>query len=59
MPDLVRRDVLSKKAWLVRYSDDDPNQIELEHPTDFESQLGPDSLAGYGAVEIVLTKILD
>jgi hypothetical protein len=59
MPDFVRRDDLSKKAWLVRYSDDDPNRIEAEYPTEFDSKLGRDSLSGYGAVEIVLTKLLD
>ena len=58
MPDFVRRDDLSKKAWLVRYSDDDPNRIEAEYPTEFSSELGRDSLSGYGAVEIVLTKLL-
>jgi hypothetical protein len=58
MPDFVRRDDLSKKAWLVRYSDDDPNRIEAEHPTDFDSKLGRDSLSGYGAVETLLTKLL-
>jgi hypothetical protein len=58
MPDLIRRDELSKKAWLVHYSDDDPNYIEAEYPTDFESKLGRDSMSGYGAVEFVLTKLL-
>jgi hypothetical protein len=58
MPDFVRRDDLSRKAWLVRYSDDDPNRIMGEYPTDFDSKLGRDSLSGYGAVEIVLTKLL-
>jgi len=58
MPDFVRRDDLSKKAWLVRYSDDDPNRIETEYPIDFDSNLGRDTLSGYGAVEIVLTKLL-
>jgi hypothetical protein len=58
MPDFVRRDDLSKKAWLVRYADDDPNRIVGEYPTDFDSSLERDSLSGYGAVEIVLTKLL-
>jgi len=58
MPDFVRRDELSKQAWLVRYSDDDPTQIETEHPTDYDSKLGRDSLSGYGAVEIKLAKLL-
>jgi hypothetical protein len=58
MPDFLRRDDLSKKAWLVRYCDDDPNLIDVEHPTDFDSKIPRDSLVGYGAVEIVLTKRL-
>lgn len=58
MPDFVRRDDLSRKAWLVRYSDDDPSLIEEEHPTGFDSKLERDSVYGYGAVEIVLTKLL-
>jgi hypothetical protein len=58
MPDFVRRDELSRRAWLVRYSDDDPNRKELEYPTHFDSKLQRDSLYGYGAVEIALTKLL-
>lgn len=58
MPMFVRRDDLSRKAWLVRYSNDDPNEIEEEFRTDFDSKLGIDSLAGYGYVEIKLTRLL-
>ena len=58
MPDFVRRDELSKKAWLVRYSDNDPSQIDEEYPTDFDSELGRDSVSGYGAVELKLAKLL-
>jgi hypothetical protein len=59
MPDFVRRDDLSKTAWLVRYLDDDPSQIVAEYRTDFNSDLGRDSLSGCGAVEIKLTKLLE
>jgi hypothetical protein len=58
IPDFVRRDELSKKAWLVRYCDDDPNRIQDEYPAGFDSKLERDSLYGYGAVEIVLTKMI-
>jgi hypothetical protein len=58
MPDFVRCDEISKKAWLVRYSDTDPGRVEAEYPTDFDSQLTRNSLLGYGAVEIKLTKLL-
>jgi hypothetical protein len=58
MPEFVRRDPLSRKAWAVRHSDTDPSQTESEYPTDFDSALMTDSLSGYGAVEIKLTKLL-
>ena len=58
MPDFVRRDDLSQRAWLVRYSDEDPSAVLSEHPTDFDSKLSSDALLGYGAVEIALTKAL-
>ena len=59
MPDFARNDPLSKKTWLVRYSDNDPNLIEKEIPTNFDLKLAKDLLAGYGAVEIKLTQLLN
>jgi hypothetical protein len=58
MPEFVRKDPLSGKAWLVRRSDTNPGQIDSERPTDFDSHLPQDSLSGYGAVEIKLTKLI-
>jgi len=58
MPDFVRRDPLRKRAWLVRYSDNNPMCVESEHPTDFDSDLGTDSGYGYGAVETELTRLI-
>lgn len=59
MPSFVRRDPLSKRAWLVRYSDTDPRQIEQEDLLPNEaSALEEASLCGYGSVEIKLTKLL-
>ncbi len=59
MPDFVRRDPLGKrKPVLVRYSDTDPMRIEAEYPVDDDKGLATDSLSGYGAVEIKLTKLL-
>jgi hypothetical protein len=58
MPEFVRKDPLSGKAWLVRRSDTNPGQIDSERPTDFDSHLQQDSLSGYGAVEIKLTKLI-
>jgi hypothetical protein len=58
MPEFVRKDPLCGKAWLVRRSDTNPGQIDSESPTDFDCHLQPDSLSGYGAVEITLTKLM-
>lgn len=51
IPDFVRREDFTDRAWRVHYSDDDPSIIESECPTDFHSPLDDDSLYGYGAVE--------
>ena len=58
MPDFVRREPISKQAWIVRYSDADPLAIIEERPTDYDSKLDTDAAFGYGAVEIRLTKLL-
>jgi len=59
MPDFVRRDPLGRgRPILVRYADDDPRRLVSEHRVDDDSGLLPDLLAGYGAVEIRLTKLL-
>lgn len=58
VPPFVRKDPLSRRAWVIQYSDDN---IELERsctPTPFDSPLEPDALCGYGAAEIKLTKML-
>jgi hypothetical protein len=59
MPSFVRRDPLSKRVWLVRYSDSDPSHVEQENlVSDEVADLEEDSLCGYGSVEIKLTKLL-
>jgi hypothetical protein len=59
MPDFVRRDPLGKlKPRLVKYADDDPNRWLDERPIDSDVGLQPDSLYGYAAVEIALSKLL-
>lgn len=58
MPDFVRRDDISKKAWRVRYSDDDVCEVISEQPEPFDSTLERDSLFGAGAVELLLTRLL-
>ncbi len=59
MPDFVRRDPISKRAFLVRYSDTDPNMLLGECPTDYNSKLESDSMYGYGAVETRLSDLLE
>jgi immunity protein 26 of polymorphic toxin system len=58
MPEFVRREPISNKAWRVRYRDDDPNKIEDVSAADFDAELEPDRMCGHGAIEIRLTKLL-
>jgi len=59
IPRFICREILFKeKAWVIEYSDEDPNEIVSRYPTDYNSQLASDELYGYGAVEIALTDIL-
>jgi len=60
MPPLARIDEHAGKAWKVTYSEDDPSVVLDESPCDPTSanRFSRDSLMGYGAVEIRLTKLL-
>ncbi len=59
MPDFVRRDPLGVlKPRLVRHSDVDPLRVEAEYIINDDAGLTTDSMYGYGAVEIELTKLL-
>lgn len=58
MPEFVRKDDLSKKAWRARYSEDDITKLIGESPEPFNSSLERDSLYGAGAVELLLTRLL-
>jgi hypothetical protein len=59
MPDFALRDPLGRiRTRLIRHSDDDPNLIVAEYPIDDDPGLGAESVYGYGAVEIMLTKLL-
>jgi hypothetical protein len=60
IPFYIRRDTLSKKAWRMQYSDEDPSEEISETPISYEtSTFGRNSLLGAGAVEITLRKIMD
>jgi hypothetical protein len=59
MPKFIRRDPLAKRARLVSYADDDPNQLVSEEPGNFEAaEYEEDSLLGAGFVELLLTRLL-
>ncbi|RWM98211.1 MAG: hypothetical protein EOR84_11365 [Mesorhizobium sp.] len=59
VPQFVRRDELSKRSWLVTYSDLDPSVVEKEEPFRSDQVLERDALYGYGAVELLLTKVIE
>ena len=58
VPLFVRKEELSRRAWIVHYSDEDPNVVKSETPTNYDADLERDRLSGAGAVEIVLTNLL-
>jgi hypothetical protein len=58
MPDFVRREPISNRTWLVRYSDTDPSRVVAEELVDAACTLLTDSTSGSGSVEIKLTKLL-
>jgi len=60
IPAFVRRDDLSRTAWRVVYSDDDPNRIVVEERIPYETtELEPNSLYGHKAAESYLSQILE
>ena len=58
MPDFVRKDEISKKAWRARYSEDDVCKLIGEWPEPYDSSLDRDAVFGAGAVELLLTRLL-
>lgn len=60
VPELVRRDGLARKAWLVTYADDDASRVVSEERIAYAaaSEFERDGLLGAGAVEILMTKLL-
>ena len=59
MPRFVRRDEISKRAFLVAYSEDDPKTQLAEERCDFDiSGFEKDSVWGAGFAETVLAKAL-
>lgn len=59
VPEFVRRDELSRRAWTVVYSDCDANVVVSEVRTGYEeTDLERDAVLGAGAAEVVLTRML-
>lgn len=58
MPDFLRKDDISKKAWRVRYSEDNVSEVISESAESFDSSLERDAAFGAGAVELLLTRLL-
>ncbi|WP_084303016.1 immunity 26/phosphotriesterase HocA family protein [Bradyrhizobium sp. WSM2254] len=60
IPDFVRRDPISKRAWLVRYTDSDPISSVSEPLLGYDDLQGldGDGLFGAGAAEIRISKLL-
>jgi hypothetical protein len=58
-PHFIRRDDISRTAWRVVYSDEDPNKVAREERIPYEStELESAGLYGTKAVEAVLSQIL-
>jgi hypothetical protein len=60
IPDFVRRDPISRKAWLVRYLNDEPLRSLSEPLSNYDDLqfLDNDGLSGSGAAEIKISKLL-
>lgn len=60
MPLFVRRDDIMKRAWLVQYSDTNPNSLPSEREIDYSEadNYQRDSMWGAGAAEIRLNTLL-
>ena len=59
MPAFIRRADALQRAWRATYSEADPSKLEREESVPYETAgLESDSLYGYGATELLLTKLL-
>ncbi len=60
MPAFIRKDDLSRTAWRVIYSEDDPNTVVAEERIPYETaELECAGLYGAKAVEAVLSQVLE
>lgn len=59
MPAFIRRAELLRRAWRVMYCDADPGRLEREESVPYDTgDLESDSLYGYAATELLMTKLL-
>jgi hypothetical protein len=59
IPSFIRRADLLKRAWRATYSDADPGKLEREESVPYDTPgLESDSLYGYGATEMLMSKLL-
>lgn len=60
MPAFIRRADVVQRAWRAIYSEIDPSKLEREESVPYDTTgMESDSLYGYGATELLLTKLLN
>ncbi len=58
IPKFIRKDDLRRRSYLISYSDDNLRNEIAQEPCEYDlSGYEPDSLFGYGVVEILMTKL--
>ncbi|OYO30014.1 Imm26 family immunity protein [Janthinobacterium sp. PC23-8] len=59
MPSFIRRNESLQRAWRATYADFDPAKLDREESVPFDTPgLESDSLYGYGATELLMSKLL-
>lgn len=59
MPPFIRRNESLQRAWRACYADADPAKLDREESVPFDTPgLESDSLYGYGATELLMSKLL-
>ena len=59
MPSFIRRNESLQRAWRATYADADPAKLDREESVPFDTPgLESDSLYGYGATELLMSKLL-
>lgn len=59
LPKFLRKNRMEGTAWIVEYSDTNPNEVLSETPADFDMDLETDALFGHLAAESVMNSVLD